>query len=152
MSDPIIFEATSPRFGLPMLYAGQAQKEAFVNEAHALADALMHCAIEGIGASPPAHPVLGTSWLVGSAPNGPWAGQAGKIASYQAGNWLFTEPRAGMRVLNRATGQDLRYVSTWQTPVRPSAPSGGNIVDSEARAVLNQLINALESAGIFAHS
>jgi hypothetical protein len=33
MSDPLTFENSSPRFGLPFLYVGQAQKEFYVNEA-----------------------------------------------------------------------------------------------------------------------
>lgn len=70
MSDPFLFDSTTPRFGLPLLFAGQAQKEAFVNEAHALADALIHCAVEGEATAPPGAPVDGTSWLVGSPATG----------------------------------------------------------------------------------
>ncbi|MEY2942732.1 MAG: hypothetical protein RLY97_746 [Pseudomonadota bacterium] len=152
MSDPVVFESSTPRFGLPMLYAGQAQKEVFVNEAHALTDALLFCAIEGEAAAPPASPMAGSSWLVAAAPSGVWLGQAGKIASFQSGNWLFTAPKAGMRVLNRVSGQDMRFVGSWQTPAKPATPSGGAVVDSEVRTALGQLILALESAGIFAHS
>lgn len=150
MSDPIVFDSTSPRFRLPLLFSGQAQKETFVNEAHALTDALLHCAIEGIAAAPPATPADGTNWLVGSSPSGAFAGQPGKLACRQAGNWLFVAPRDGMRLLNRATGQEIRYLGTWRTPNRPAAATGGTVIDSEARAAISAIIATLESAGLIA--
>lgn len=147
MSDPL-FDSRTARLGLPLLYAGQAQKELFVNESLARIDGLLHCAVEGEANSPPTSPVAGECWLVGSAPSGAWSGQAGTLALFQAGNWLFHSPRPGMRVLNRATGQDRRYTSAWQAVARPALPSGGAIVDVEARAALAALYNSLTLAGI----
>ena len=149
MSDPIPFDSTSPRLGLPMLFAGQSQREVHVNEAHALIDALLHGAIEGVANAPPVSPVDGTSWLVGAAPTGDWAGQAGAIASRQAGNWLFTMPRDGMRLLNRASGQDIRFAGGWRMASAPAAPTGGGTVDGQARVAIVQLVAALSTAGIF---
>ncbi|MDE2406171.1 MAG: DUF2793 domain-containing protein [Sphingomonadales bacterium] len=149
MSDAIVFADASPRLGLPMLFAGQAQKEFFVNEAHALIDALLHGAIEGEAASPPAAPADGQAWLVGEAAAGAWSGQAGRIAARQGGNWLFVTPRDGMRVLDRATGQELLFCGGWRRPTRPAAPAGGAVVDSEARVAITQLLAALCIAGIF---
>jgi hypothetical protein len=148
MSDPIQFDTASPRFALPLLWSGQAQKEFYVNEAHALTDALLHCAIEGEAAAPPATPVEGTNWLVSASPSGAWSGQAGKLACRQAGNWLFVTPRDGMRLLDRANGQEIRYFSGWQTPARPAAPSGGTTIDAEARSAIAAILATMEMAGI----
>mgnify|MGYP001045982694 CR=1 FL=1 len=148
MSDPFIFQSTSPRFGLPLLFAGQAQKEFFVNEAHALADALMHCAVEGELSVPPASPADGQAWLIGPAPTGEWSGHEGAIACRQAGNWLFVPPRDGMRLLDRATGQERRYLGEWKFPSVPLEPYGGSVIDAEARAAISDIIGALRTAGI----
>jgi hypothetical protein len=148
MTDPFLFDSASPRFGLPLLFAGQAQKEAFVNEAHALTDALLHCAVEGEASAPPATPSDGTNWLVGAAATGDWAGQDGKLACRQAGNWLFVSPRDGLRVLDRATGQQRCYLATWRIAEDVLEPTGGSSVDAEARAAISQLIAALRESGI----
>jgi hypothetical protein len=152
MSDPITFASASPRFGLPLLFAGQAQKEFFVNEAHALTDALLHPAIEGEANDPPAAPVEGECWLVGDAPSGAWTDHAGELASYQAADWLFAAPRDGLRVLDRSTGQDARYLAGWRRPATPAAPTGGTTVDAEARAAVADLIAALIAGGLLAES
>jgi hypothetical protein len=148
MSEPLTFDSATARFLLPLLFAGQAQKEFTVNEALALTDALLHCAIEGEADNPPASPTDGTAWLVGAAPSGDWTGQAGMLALRQLGNWLFVAPRDGLRVLDRSTGQEIRYAGTWLAPMAPAAPSGGATVDAEARAALSNLIDRLIDAGI----
>jgi len=148
MPDPISFTSASSRYGLPLLFAGQAQKEFFVNQAHALIDTLLHPAIEGEADDPPAVPEEGESWLVGPAPGGAWAERAGCLASFQAGAWVFAEPRDGLRVFDRGTGQDIRYRGGWQRAVTPAAPAGGVTVDSEARSAIAALIAALIAGGI----
>lgn len=129
--------------------AGQVQKEFYVNEAHALIDALMHAAIEGIANVPPDAPAEGTCWLIGESPTGAWTGQAGNIAARQAGNWLLIPPCDGMHVTDRSTGQVIRRLTNWHTPTAPAVPAGGTTIDHEARVAIEQLIAALSSAGIF---
>lgn len=149
MSDPIAFTSASPRYGLPLLFAGQAQKEFFVNEAHALADTLLHPAVEGTSDTPPATPAAGECWLVGDTPTGAWADHAGHLAAWQAGTWIFAVPRDGMRLLDRSSGQDIRFLAGWQRPASPVAPIGGATVDAEARAAIADLVVALVAGGFF---
>ncbi|MEO6153840.1 MAG: DUF2793 domain-containing protein [Croceibacterium sp.] len=128
--------------------SGQAQKEFSVNEAHALTDSLLHAAIEGVADLPPDDPADGLCWLVGDAPNGEWAGHAGRIACRQAGAWLFVTPRDGMRVLDKDAGQDIRYSSAWLRAGTVSPPVSGTMVDNQARSAIVQLIEALVAGGI----
>lgn len=150
MPDPISFTSASPRFALPLLFAGQAQKEFHLNEAHALIDALLHPAVEGEANAPPSSPEAGECWLVGSAPSGAWAGHAGELACWSTGTWIFAAPREGMRLLDRSTGQALLHRGgNWIAPAAPAVPSGGTTVDTEARAAISALIAALGEACIF---
>lgn len=128
--------------------AGQSQKEGHVNEALARIDALLHLAVEGQLSTPPPAPAEGQCWLVGASPGAGWTGKAGAIACFESGNWLFATPRDGMVLVNRATGQTWRYLAGWQHPARPTAPSGGATVDTEARAAISALIQVLATAGI----
>ena len=152
MMTALTLASATPRFDLPLLYAAQAQKEVAANESFSLTDALLHCAIEGTAATPPASPVNGTNWLVAASATGAWAGQDGNIACQQNGNWIFVAPRDGMLVLNRSNGQLQRFYSGWRAPSTPAAPTGGSVGDDVARGTINALITALKSAGIFSAS
>ncbi|HEY6870481.1 MAG TPA: DUF2793 domain-containing protein [Novosphingobium sp.] len=132
--------------------AGQAQKEVFVNEALAVLDGVTHCAVEGVRTTPPAAPADGTAWLVGSAAAGEWVGRDGTLALRQAGQWFFVTPADGMQVLDRARGQIVhRIAGAWARPDRPTPPSGGTVIDVEARQALGALVAALQQWGVFSH-
>lgn len=128
--------------------AGQAQKEGFVNETSARIDALLHGAIEGELVAPPAAPADGQAWLVGAGASGDWLGQAGKLAARQSGNWLFLTACDGMKLLNRGSGQEIRYSGTWKSAARPALPSGGTTIDVEARTAIAAILAALTTAGM----
>jgi hypothetical protein len=71
----------SARFALPFLLPGQAQKEAYHNEALTILDGVVHAAVEGAPlAVPPESPTAGQSWIVGAGASGAWSGQAQKLA------------------------------------------------------------------------
>ena len=149
MSDPLAFASITPRMSLPLLFAAQAHKELFHNEALARIDALMHPSVEAESNVAPDAPIEGGCWLVGPDPTGAWAGSPGTLALFQAGGWQFAKPVAGMRVLNLATRQFLHYFDGWQKAERIEEPSGGLYVDSHARAAIGALISALRAAGIY---
>lgn len=151
MPDPL-FESRSTRLGLPYLFAGQSQKEGYVNEVTARLDALLFAVIEAQLDTPPTTPADGQCWLVGPAPTGDWAGQAGAIAAREGGNWLFLAPIDGLRVLDRATGQKRHYLGGWHAPMTPGAPTGGATIDAEARSALAALVSTLVEAGVLPDS
>jgi hypothetical protein len=148
MPDALPFPSVTPRLSLPLLFAAQAQKELFHNEALARIDALLHPVVEDEADAPPSSPTDGESWLVGPAPTGAWSGHAGAVATFQAGAWLFLAPLPGMRVFVRAAQQSAIFVGRWQKAGAIQEPSGGLYVDSQARAAIGALISALRAAGI----
>jgi len=148
MADPVIFESTTARLKLPLLFAGQAQKEFFVNEAHAMLDVLVHGAVEGEANSPPAAPVEHETWLVASAAQGGWAGLEANLAVFIDGAWKSIAPVDGMRVFDKSVGQILQYDGGWNRAATPTPPNGGTTVDTEARAAIDQLIAILRDAAI----
>ena len=148
MPDPVEFTSATPRFGLPLLFAGQAQKEFFVNEAYRLLDFLLHPVVEGESNVPPASPIEGEAWLVTATAQDDWLGHEDDIAAYIGARWLFAAPTAGMRVHSMATNQFKVFNGNWQSPSEPSAPSGGATIDVEARATISELIEVLRVGGL----
>lgn len=132
--------------------AGQSQKEGYVYEITARLDALLHCAVEAEQAAPPTAPVDGQCWLIASGASGEWSGKAGQIAIRQSGNWLYAQPRDGMRLFNRANNQDVLFNTGWQAASRPAAPSGGTTIDAEARSAIAAIVASLTTAGIISPS
>lgn len=89
----------TPHLGLPLLAAAQAQKHVTHNEALAALDALVQLSVIETGRdTPPASPQEGDRYLVGPAPTGAFAGQAGKLAQYDGGLWRFRAPNKGWRL------------------------------------------------------
>lgn len=160
---------TTPRFALPLLIPGQAQKELYHNESLLALDIALHAAVEGDPlADPPDSPARGSSWIVGTAATGNWTGEDGKLACWTDGGWRFVAPIAGMAVWNTSAGYWIRYDGTaWNDGALSVAvltiggqqvvgarqpaiasPSGGTTIDTEARAAIDALIATLISHGL----
>lgn len=161
-------EAT-PRFRLPFILPGQAQKELFHNEALTAIDALLHPVVEDAPrTTPPEAPDEGRSWIVAPAAQGNWQGRDGNLATWTSGGWRFALPSIGTSVWNRSTGYRIHWRGNeWsqgehpvaslvvggkkvvgeRQPMLPS-PSGGTIIDEEARAAIVTIIATLKSHGL----
>lgn len=150
MSDPIALASSTPALGLPLLFAGQAQKEFFVNEALSLLDALHARAVTASQAAPPASPVDGACFRVTATATGAWAGQEGKLAIRIAGAWHFIPPADGMVIYDRAAGALVIFRTQWQPAAVVAAASGGTVIDVQARSTLTALITALKIMGVLA--
>ena len=160
---------STPRFALPFILPGQAQKELFHNEALVRIDLALHPAVEGAPeAAPPPVPAAGQCWIVAADATGAWSGRDGMLAMWSEGGWRFLAPAPGTSAWNKAEGVPLiwdgldwlagelscaglrvggvKVVGERQPAV--SSPSGGTIIDAEARSAINALTAALMSHGL----
>lgn len=137
------------RHALPMLYPGQAQKEFTLNEALARIDLLLHPAITGERASPPADPATGEIYLVAADAVGEFSGMDGQLAGWDGQQWTFAAPSPGMMIRDLSDGVLVRYADGWKRQIAPQEPAGGATVDAEARAAIAELLAALKEFGIF---
>ena len=163
----------SHRLALPLLHAGQAQKEMFHNEALALLDCVVQPVVQSIGdAAPPSDPVVGECHVVGGGASGAWVAKDDHLAGWTAGGWRFVQPFDGFHVWLAPEGVWATYRdSGWRVGtvfaralevdgkrvVGPrgngiAAPSGGAVIDAEARAALVALTDRLVAHGLIAES
>lgn len=161
--------SATARFALPLLYAGQAQKELFFNEALTLADALVQACVEAVGIDiPPSDPDPGHCWIVGTAPTGEWSAVAGALALWTESGWRFTPPREGMTAWSAGDELPVHYMGgSWRIGRIAAAqlvidgeqvvgarepavedPDGGGVVDAEARTAIEGILAALRGHGL----
>lgn len=159
----------TPRWELPMLFAGQAQKELFHNEALTRIDMLLHGMVEAAGVTiPPASPVVGQAWIVGVGASGAWEARGGSIACWTDGGWRFVTSRAGLTLHAADRGYTMVHDGTaWREgPFRSdgiyiegvrvvgmqraavAAPAGGGVIDGEARVAIGAILDALRAHGL----
>jgi hypothetical protein len=163
--------AATPRLSLPFLSVGQAQKEFTHNEALQTLDAVVAGAVESPPAAvPPAAPTIGSSYIVAEGATDAWAGKSQCVAAWTSGGWRFIAPVEGMRMFEKSSGTFAAFLNGgWELGIlRGSAlfvdgqqvigprsgaiasPSGGAVVDSEARAAIDDILNTLRQHGLIA--
>lgn len=148
MSEPITFPSTTPAIGLPLLIAGQAQKEFFVNQALCVLDALNARTVVSSVSAPPAIANAGESFRVTAPASAAWEGREDHLALLIGGDWHFVDPRDGMQVFDQTAGVQLVFKAGWQAATVPAVPTGGSVIDTEARAAIGGLIQSLLATGM----
>lgn len=149
MATPIFFPSTTSNSSLPMLFAGQAQKEFFINQSLTVIDALIPGCLDGSLSTPPVGAVDGACYRILGPATGDWLGKEDQIALRVGGAWQFVLPKDGFRFYDRGAGRLLHYAGTWGEASEPVAPSGGATVDAELRAAFADLVEALRILGVF---
>ncbi len=140
----------SPNLQLPLLALGQAQKEFYHNEALLLLDWLAHPLVQAIAGDPDVlTPAPGQAWIIADAAIGDWLGKDRHIAIWSEGGWRWIQPLESMLCIFSTTGQRLLFRDgTWQAQADIAAPSGGSVIDVEARAAISALLDAMRNAGV----
>jgi hypothetical protein len=156
------------RHALPLLSAGQAQKEITHNEAILAIDRQLHLAVQSRAlATPPETALAGSAYIVAAGAGGAWAGQGGNIASHDGFGWHFAVPVTGCIAWIVDEAAFSVYAGGWSTggwpakglrvagrellaaaPATIANPVGGVVVDIECRATLALLLTALKDQGI----
>lgn len=159
----------SPRLALPLIAAGQSQKDVTHNEALLALDRLVALAVASRSlAAPPASPPTGAMYIVPAAGAVAWGHDLGTLVQWQGAGWLAVDVHDGQLALVADEGVMLVHRGGWQAlwpvvglsiagrqvlaapPATVAAPSGGGTVDTEARACLAALILALQGQGVIA--
>jgi hypothetical protein len=146
-----MIEIQSPRHHLPFLAVGQAQKEITHNEALLLTDALLFASVESEVSVPPilaAETNAGKCWLIGAGATGIWLSKAGQIAVWTGGSWRYLLAIDGMGIWNNANSTRMfRREGAWLAATAISDPTGGSIIDIEARAAVAAILQLLRQNG-----
>lgn len=157
------------RLSLPLIAAGQAQKDVTHNEAILALDRLVALSVASRTlAAPPPTPAAGQCHIVPAAGVAAWGHSAGTLLHWQGTGWLAQAPIEGQIVLVADEGLMLVHRSGWQplwpvaglsisgrsvlaaTPAGVTVPMGGGTVDSEARTAIAAIITALRQQGVLA--
>lgn len=141
------------RHQLPLLAVSQAQKEVTHNEALVLIDALLHMVVEDALSIPPllTDDDIGRCWLITGTPSGPWQSKSDQIAVWIGGSWRFVIPQEGMWVRNiSANTYSVHVGGQWIVAPATPNPTGGNVVDVEARLAIGAILHYFRLIGIMA--
>lgn len=143
----------TPRLGLPLLAAGQAQKHVTHNDALMRLDALVHLVVASrTQTAPPASPGETAAYIVPSGGSGAFAGHEDDLAIFEDGAWSFLEPRAGWQAWVTDEAEHHVWTATQWRRSQPESSLGAELwgVNSTADATTRLAVSA--DASLFDHA
>lgn len=160
---------TTDRLSLPLLSAGQTQKDVTHNDALLALDDLVALAVSTRSAAGPlAGATVGDVQIVAADAAAAWGHPPGTLMRWSEAGWQARAPVDGQLALIVDEAIMLVHAGSWHAlwpvaglaiagravlsaPVATvAAPAGGTVVDSEARSVISQLIAQLQLQGLLA--
>ena len=148
MAQSLSFPSTSVNLELPLLFAGQAQKEFVLNHALAALDSFATGVVKDVRSEPAGDEKNGQCFLVSGQATGSWIDRHDNIALRVGDGWHFVAPQDGMTVFDQERQLRLVYNSGWLAPASLALPAGGTVVDIAARAANTQLVEILRDVSV----
>ncbi|WP_199555142.1 DUF2793 domain-containing protein [Sandaracinobacteroides hominis] len=145
------------RLEMPMLIAGQGQKDVTHNEALMALDCLVGAVVASRQVlTPPQAPELGECWIVAPGAAGEWGGQENRLACWTVGGWRFHRVPEGFALWVVDEQRTIRRTAGGFAEVAPYGPpadgveisQGGSVIDVEAREALAALLHRLVGLGL----
>lgn len=143
----------TPRLGLPLLAAGQAQKHVTHNDALMRLDALVHLVVASRTQTvPPATPGATAAYIVPAGGSGVFAGHQDDLAIFEEGAWSFLDPRAGWQAWVSDEAEHHVWTGTQWRRSQPESSLGAALWGVNATADPTNRLAVSADATLFNHA
>lgn len=143
----------TPRLGLPLLAAGQAQKHVTHNDALMRLDALVHLVVASrTQTAPPASPSETAAYIVPAGGTGVFAGHQDDLAIFEDGGWSFLAPRAGWQAWVTDEAEHHVWTGTQWRRSQPESSLGAALWGVNTTADMTNRLAVSANASLFNHA
>lgn len=143
----------TPRLGLPLLAAGQAQKHVTHNDALMRLDALVHLVVASRTQTvPPASPGETAAYIVPTGGTGAFADRQDDLAIFEDGGWSFLAPRAGWQAWVTDEAEHHVWTGTQWRRSQPESGLGATLWGVNTTADTTSRLAVSADASLFNHA
>ncbi|HEV2512218.1 DUF2793 domain-containing protein [Bosea sp. (in: a-proteobacteria)] len=143
----------TPRLGLPLLAAGQAQKHVTHNDALMRLDALVHLVVASRTQTvPPVSPGETAAYIVPAGGTGVFAGHQDDLAIFEDDAWSFLDPRSGWQAWVSDEAEHHVWTGTQWRRSQPVSSLGAALWGVNATADTTNRLSVSADATLFTHA